>query len=106
MRASLDVRSAIYSRADYVAVEQGAYFNIQRVGDASNEQRDRLTVSSASFRHPREPAGHIGVVAQLVAVQHHRFGDAIDEDERRARARERVGDRLFARVVERCVRRR
>ena len=37
---SLEGRSAIYSKADYLSVEQGSYFNIRRVGDASNELRD------------------------------------------------------------------
>jgi hypothetical protein len=42
VRASLGVRSAIYSRAEYVTVDQGSYFRIRRVGDAENELRDRL----------------------------------------------------------------
>ena len=42
---SVEGRSAIYSRADYVTVEQGkSYFVIRRTGDASNEQRDGMTV--------------------------------------------------------------
>jgi hypothetical protein len=41
MRASLGLRSAIYSRATYVTDEQGTYFVIRRVGAASNELRDR-----------------------------------------------------------------
>lgn len=41
---SVEGRSATYSRADYVTVEQGSYFVIRRTGDASNEQRDAVTV--------------------------------------------------------------
>ena len=42
VRASLGLRSAIHSRATYVTDEQGTYFVIRRVGDASNELRDRI----------------------------------------------------------------
>ena len=42
--ASVEGRSAIYSRADYVTVEQGDYFVIRRTAAASNEQRDGMTV--------------------------------------------------------------
>lgn len=41
---SVEGHSAIYSRADYVTVAQGDYFVIRRTGDASNEQRDGVTI--------------------------------------------------------------
>ncbi|HET7188136.1 MAG TPA: capsule assembly Wzi family protein, partial [Gemmatimonadaceae bacterium] len=41
---SVEGRSAIYSRADYVTIEQGSYFVIRRTADAANEQRDGLTL--------------------------------------------------------------
>jgi hypothetical protein len=42
---TLEGRSAIYSRADYVTDAQGTYFMIRRVGAASNEVRDRAVVT-------------------------------------------------------------
>lgn len=45
MEVSVEGRTAIYSRADYVTVEQGGdYFVIRRTGNASNEQRDGVTI--------------------------------------------------------------
>jgi hypothetical protein len=47
-RVTVEGRSAIHSRADYVTIDQGTSFVIRRVGDASNELRDggALTVES------------------------------------------------------------
>ncbi len=53
-------RSAIYSRADYVTVEQGAYFVIRRVGDAANELRDRAVATFAS-----DLGGRLGLRARV-----------------------------------------
>jgi hypothetical protein len=53
VRIVLGMRSAIYSRANYVTEEQGSYFHIRRVGDASNELRDRLVATVIAPRRDR-----------------------------------------------------
>jgi hypothetical protein len=53
LRIALGVRSTIYSRANYVTIDEGNYFSIRRVGDASNEQRDRIVASVAAPLRPR-----------------------------------------------------
>jgi hypothetical protein len=44
-RVTLEGRSAIYSSADYLSIDQGTYFVVRRVGDASNELRDGATLA-------------------------------------------------------------
>ena len=51
-RATVELRSAIYSRADYVPDERGSYFDLRRVGPASNEQRDRIVAAATSELRP------------------------------------------------------
>jgi hypothetical protein len=53
VRASLGMRTAIYSRATYVTEEQGNHFLIRRVGDASNELRDRIIAALVAVRSER-----------------------------------------------------
>jgi hypothetical protein len=43
-RVAVEMRSAIYSRADYETIEQGDHFVIRRVGAASNEVRDGVAL--------------------------------------------------------------
>lgn len=50
LRATLEARSAIYSRATYVTEEQGTHFLIRRVGAASNELRDRIVATVVAHR--------------------------------------------------------
>jgi hypothetical protein len=45
VRLTADVRSSIYSSADYESVQQGTYFVIRRTGPAENELADELTGS-------------------------------------------------------------
>jgi hypothetical protein len=52
IRAALDARSAIYSKADYETLAQGTYFVIHRVGPASNELRDQLAASMTATLAP------------------------------------------------------
>jgi hypothetical protein len=52
LRGTLEVVSAIMSRADYVTDERGSYFEIRRVGPATNELRDRIVASAISELRP------------------------------------------------------
>lgn len=52
LRGTVEVVSAIMSRADYVAVEQGSFFGIRRLGPATNELRDRIVVSAITELRP------------------------------------------------------
>jgi hypothetical protein len=52
MRGTIEVVSAIMSRADYVTDEHGSYFVIRRVGPATNELRDRVVASAISELRP------------------------------------------------------
>jgi hypothetical protein len=52
-RITVEGRSAIMSRAAYVAEERGSSFDMRRVGPASNELRDRVVASVVSELRPR-----------------------------------------------------
>jgi hypothetical protein len=52
MRGTVEVVSAIMSRADYATDERGSYFVIRRVGPATNELRDRVVASAISELRP------------------------------------------------------
>lgn len=52
LQLALGGRSAIYSQAMYLSEQQGDYFVIRRVGDASNELRDRAIASVRMFLAP------------------------------------------------------
>ena len=45
LRVAVEGRRATYSKATYASELRGNYFVIRRIGDASNEQRDRAIVS-------------------------------------------------------------
>ena len=49
-RVSLDGRTELYSRSDYVILDANTHFDLRRVGSVTNELRDRLV---ASMEWPR-----------------------------------------------------
>ena len=48
IRLAVEGRHATYSKATYATELRGNYFVIRRIGDASNEERDRVVVSLAA----------------------------------------------------------
>lgn len=77
LMVALEGRAALHSKADYTYVVDGTSFALRRLNDATNEQRDRLTVSLLA-RGPRGRA--LAVRLGAVRSRNHAFGGGTRHD--------------------------